>query len=227
MGSNNLTIIFLTANKVPKKWAKYQKLVLLKAADGLPIITISRKPLDWGHNLIDTEPESISNIYFQLLRGAKTAKTPYVGVAEDDTLYPKEHFHSFRPPQDSFSYNINRLGLFTWGKPTYFWKYRQSNAVLISPRKLLVDTLEERYQKYPNGTPDKITGELGRKELDDALGVSRRKCMTFQTVISVLRLDHEYGVDQLARSRNKTMGIVQSYDVPHWGKAKNIVKKFL
>lgn len=227
MESSDLTILFLTANEVPEKWAEYQKSVLLEAAGNCPIITISRKPLEWGINLVDSEPRSISNIYFQMLRGAKLATTDYVAVAEDDTLYPYEHFNSFRPPLDTFSYNINRIGLFTWGKPTYFWKYRQSNSTLIAPRQLLIDALEERYAKWPNGTPNGITGEVGRKNIDKALGTTPRKCVEFQTDISVLRLDHDFGVDVLARSHRKGMGIVQSYDVPKWGRAEDIVKKFV
>lgn len=223
---NDLTIIFLTANKVPKKWAQFQKKVLLKAAKGLPIITISREPLDWGQNLLDTEPKTVSNIYFQLLRAAKIATTPFIGVAEDDTLYPTRHFHTFRPPPDCFAYNHNRLGIFTWGKPAYFWKYRPSNSTLIAPRQLLIDTLEERYKKYPQGTPDELTGEVGRPTIERRLGVSHRNIKNFETMVSVLRFDHDFGTDSLAKSHNKRIGAMQSYHVPTWGKAKDIVKKF-
>jgi len=227
MESNDLTIIFLTANQLPLKWAEYQKSVLLESASGYHIITISRKPLDWGINLLDTEPKTMSNIYFQMLQGAKLATTDYVAVAEDDTLYPHEHFHSFRPPSDTFAYNKNRLGLFTWGKPTYFWKDRQSNSTLIAPRSLLAEALEERYAKYPDGTPDKITGELGRKMVDSNLGVTQRKSIWFETEVSVLRLDHNFGIDTLAKSHRKGLGICQSYDIPFWGRAEDMVKKFI
>ncbi len=226
MESNDLTILFLTANQLPEKWAEYQKGVLLSAAGDYPIITISRKPLNWGINLLDEEPKTISNIYFQMLRGAKLATTEYVAVAEDDTLYHYDHFHIFRPPLDTFAYNINRMGLFTWGKPTYFYKYRQSNSTLVAPRLLLIEALEERFAKYPNGTPGGLTGEVGRKNIEKALGVTLRKSAEFITDSSVLRLDHDFGIDKLALSHRKGFGIAQSYDIPFWGKAEDIVKKF-
>lgn len=225
--SSDLTVIFLTANRVPEKWAEYQKSVLLTAATNYPIITVSRKPLDWGINLLDEAPKTISNIYFQMLRAAKVATTPYVAIAEDDALYHYEHFHFFRPPMDTFAYNINRLGLFTWGKPTYFLKYRQSNSTLLAPRDLLIEALEERYAKYPNGTPEKLTGEVGRKNIESALGVTLRKSMEFQTEISVVRIDHDFGIDTLAQSHRKGMGIAQSYDIPHWGRADELLKHFV
>lgn len=225
MEKQDLTIIMLTASRVPEKWAKFHKEKLIEASNGAEIITISRKPLDWGTNLLDQEPYHISNIYYQLLKGAKMAKTEYIAVAEDDTLYPQEHFE-FRPPKDVFAYNQNRFGIFSWGKPTYFWKDRISNSTLIASRKLVIEALEERFKKYPDGTPTGLTGEMGRNNIEDKLGIARRKAIWFQTEISVVRVDHEKGVDKLARSHRKGMGILRAYDIPYWGKAEDIVKIF-
>lgn len=225
METSTLTIIFLTANRVPKKWAKFHKEKLLEAISSFPIITISREPLDWGTNIVQTEDYGISNIYFQLLKGAKMAKTDYIGVAEDDILYPKEHFE-FRPPLDTFAYNMNRFNLFTWGKPTYFWKNRMANATLIAPRRLTIKALEERFTKHPNGTPGGITGELGRPNVEDKLGVTHQKSLWFSTDISVIKIDHEFGIDRLARTHRKGMGILRAYDIPYWGKAEDLVKEF-
>jgi len=226
MESSDITIIFLTANRVPKQWAQFHKEKLLEAAGSSPVITISREPLDWGINLLQTEAYGISNIYFQLLRGAKTATTDYIAVAEDDILYPKEHFQ-FRPPEDTFAYNMNRFSLFTWGKPTYFWKDRISNSTLIAPRLLTIEALKERFNKYPNGTPPYFTGELGRPNIEDKLGIKRRKSMWFSTEVSIVRIDHELGIDRLARTHRKGMGILRAYDIPYWGKAEDLIKKFI
>ncbi len=224
---SDITIIMLTASRVPKKWAAFHKQKLIEAADGSPIITISREPLDWGQNILDTQGYTISNIYFQLLQGAKAATTEFIAVAEDDTLYPKEHFQ-FRPPEDSFAYNQNRFGVFRWSKtPTYFWKDRMSNSTLIAPRKLAIEALEERFAKYPQGTPGGLTGELGRSNIEDKLGVKRQKAIWFQTEISVVRVDHELGIDRLSQSHRKGMGILRAYDIPYWGKASDIVEKFV
>jgi hypothetical protein len=224
---SDITIIMLTANRVPKKWAAFHQQKLIEAADGSPIITISREPLDWGQNIIDTQEYTISNIYFQLLQGAKAATTEFIAVAEDDTLYPKEHFQ-FRPPEDSFAYNQNRFGVFRWSKtPTYFWKDRISNSTLVAPRKLAIEALEERFAKYPQGTPSGLTGELGRANIEDKLGVKRRKVIWFQTEISVVRVDHELGIDRLSQTHRKGMGILRAYDIPYWGKAADIVKNFV
>jgi hypothetical protein len=153
---DDITIIFLTLNKVPTSWAKYHKQVLMAAIGDTPLITISKKPLDWGINLIQKK-EGYVNIYRQILRGARLAKTPYIAIAEDDTLYPKDHFANFRPPLDSFGYNMTRWGILTWDKPIYFLKERIANCTMIAPRKLTIEALKERFKK---GMTEEKCGEF-------------------------------------------------------------------
>lgn len=226
MANSDITIIMLTAGRVPKDWAKFHKQKLIDAAGDAEIITISREPLDWGINILDDKEYTISNIYFQLLQGAKAAKTDFIAVVEDDTLYPKEHFE-YRPPEDVFAYNQNRFNVFRWSRvPTFFWKDRASNSTLVASRKLVIEALEERFKKHPNGTPSHFTGELGRNNIEDNLGVTRRKMAWFSTEISVVRIDHELGIDRLSRTHRKGMGILRSFEIPHWGKASDIVREF-
>src|SRR3989344_6555477 len=113
----DITIIMMTPNRVPKKWAEFHRKVLMEAIGDTPIITISKEPLDWGINLLQTE-YSYANLYKQMLRGAKLATTKFIGIADDDVLYPKEHFQ-FRPKEDGFYYNFNRWHMVTWGEPLY------------------------------------------------------------------------------------------------------------
>ena len=101
------------------------------------------------------------------------------------------------------------------------------NFTLVAPRKLVIEALEERFDKYPGGTPNGITGELGRPIVEDKLGITPRKSMWFSTEISVIHIDHEYGIEDIARTHRKAMGILQAYDIPYWGKAEDIVKKFV
>ena len=100
------------------------------------------------------------------------------------------------------------------------------NFALIAPRKLTIEALEERFAKYPKGTGGH-TGELGRPIVEDKLGVTHRKSVFFSTELSIIHIDHEYGIDRLARTHRKAPGILRSYDIPYWGKAEDIVKKFV
>lgn len=220
----DITIIYITANLIPDKFAEYVRSTLKKAIGDKPLISISRKPLDFGINILDTELKSTSNIYWQMLKAAKLATTPYVAIAEDDTLYQKEHFDFCRPPLDTFAYNQNRWALFTWGKPTYSMRDRVSNASLIAPRELLIEALEERFAKYPKGTPAKITGELGRPMVDRNLGIKVQKVIWKYSTVSLIQFNHAGSSEELQRNQRKRMGMVRAYDIPYWRRAKDLVK---
>ena len=222
----DLTIIYLTASKIPEAFAEYQRKVLLEAIGDYPLISVSRKPLDFGKNIVDDGEICASNVYKIMLQAAKEAETEFIAIAEDDSLYPKEHFTFFRPPADAFAYNQNRFSLFTWGIPTYSWRDRKANTTLIAPRKLLIEALEERFAKYPNGTPDKFTGEVGRNRLERALGITERKSVEVYSDIAVIQINHELGIDDRAKRHRKGLGQIKAYDIPHWGKAEELLKHF-
>ena len=144
--NKNITAIFLTQNEVPKKWMEFHNKTLLESLNGTPLITMSRKPMNLGINILQDKPKSLSNIYWQLLRGAKIATTDYIAVVEDDTLYPHEHFLQ-RPSRNKIGYNMNHWSLFTWGEPIYSWRNRRGNYSMLSYRKLVIEALEERFKK--------------------------------------------------------------------------------
>lgn len=219
MSNNDLTVIFLTLNKVPEGWAKYHRKVIEEAIGDIPVVSISRKPLEWGLNMIQNEEPSVSNIYRQILRACNASKTPFISIVEDDTLYHKSHFQ-YRPPMDTFGFNGHRFGLFTWGKPFYYYKDRISNACMIAPRKLVIDSLTERFKKYP----DTNIGELGKEK---GTTLNRHKTHIFWSEIAVVYLSHVNSLDPTEQHKSKKPSHVQAYDIPYWGQAEDIRSNWL
>lgn len=222
----DLTILYLTASQIPETFAEYQRKILLEAIGDMPLISISRKPLDFGINILQQGEKCPDTVYREMLRGAKLATTPFVAVAEDDTFYPKEHFTFYRPDKDTFAYNQNRFSLFTWGTPTYNWRSRKTNATLIAPRELMIEALEERFAKYPDPIPERIVGELGRPMVERNLKVTLRNSVEIYSEISVIQVCHEYGLDDRARRHRKALGPIKAYDIPFWGKASELLRNY-
>lgn len=222
----DLTIIFLTASQTPDSFAEYHRKILLEAAGDYPIICVSRKPMDFGvMNLLDTEPKCLSNIYRQMLRAAKLATTEYIATAEDDTFYSKEHFNFYRPEKDTFAYNQSRWALFTW-LPMYSWRNRKSNCSLIAPRELLIEALEERFAKYPNGTPEEKTGELGRWRVEKKLNLTLRKSVEMYSDVPIIQFNHDNASEAGQRRHRKRLGSLKAFDIPFWGPAKDLIKLY-
>jgi hypothetical protein len=221
---DDLTIIYLTLNRLPKEFSAYQYGLI--ADMGFPLINVSREPMH-GNTLLDTEKPGYVNIYRQMLRAAKVAATPYVAIAEDDVLYPKEHFTFYRPALDTFAYNQNRLALFTWGEAIYSWRNRKSNCTLIAPREQLIEALSERFDKYPTGDfPPEFVGEVGRERVEKGLGVKIQKSEEVFSTTSVIQLNHEHAHEERQKNKRKSHGNIRMYDIPHWGHAKDLIRKY-
>lgn len=226
---NNLTIIYYTANVLKQSFAEKIRKQILIAAGGIPIISISKKPLNFGVNLADeTRKRSVTNLYQAILKAGYQAKTKYVALAEDDTLYPPGHFYSYLPPEDTFAYNLTRWSIYTWSKPPFFsLKFRKILATLIAPKNLLIAALEERFAKYPDASkiPEKWMGEPGRG-YEAMLGVSPRKAKDFYSYEPVVVFSHPKSLGYRLQGTNKRANAIRALAIPYWGTAEKVMKEF-
>ncbi len=160
---NDLTILYYTANIISEHFAHNIRQHLLSVIGDTPIVSISHKPIDFGHNIHVGRLQPLAyNIYRQILVGAYKAKTEYIACCEDDALYTKEHF-AYRP-KCGIGYNINRWNL---NHDLFYFRNRAGMCMNISRRKMLIDILEMRFKKYPeiiNGKDFDHFGEPGRSE---------------------------------------------------------------
>ncbi len=221
---SDLTIIYLTANTLPEHFANYQRKIFLEAAEGHEIISVSRSPIELGKNIIDDGERSHLNMYVQLLRACKLATTDYIASGEDDVLYSKEHYNFYRPPMDTICYDMARWVLFTWGSPMFSVKQRISNCTLIAPRLEYIDALEEKLSKLHSKNLHYVS-EVGRYE--NQLGIKNRKINTqLWAEVPSIHVNHADGTDPLALGTRKRAGQLKAYEIPHWGRAEDIVKEY-
>lgn len=226
---SDLTVVYITLNRTPEGWRKFHMGHLLRAIKDNPVISVSREPMDFGNNIIDTETPCYSNIYRQLLRASKLATTEFIATAEDDVLYPEEHFREFRPNNDEFSYNRSRWSIFSWeGKNAiYCLRNRISNCSLIAPRKLLIEALEERFKRYEGQViPESLMGECGRNKLESQMGITLRKQIDWWSTCPIIHMNHSDGTDERQATKWKSHGQLKALDVPYWGKASDLAMRY-
>ncbi len=146
------TILYLTDNSLDEQIATLCRRVLLREADGLPIVSVSQKPVDLGVNVcVGDIGRSWTSLYRQLLAGVEAAPTDWVVVAEHDCLYTHEHL-SYQPDDaEVFWYNSNAwlvegpggnhpelFGMYS------YWPRRLALSQLICDKHLLKVSIEER-----------------------------------------------------------------------------------
>lgn len=232
---NELTIVYYTSNYLETAnpyFLNNTKKQLLRAVDGLPIVIVSQKPTLFGDNSTNVVMGDIGrshlNIYRQILEGCRHAKTKYVAMAEDDILYSWEHFHSEVPKADYFLYDMNKLSLFTWTKPPVY-SFRHNRMVvnqLIAPRKLLIDALEERFNRYPDESKVdlRVWGDPGRYERQ--LGVTIRPTDTFMCTCPSIVFSHKDAYGYLTQGKRKRLGDLRILEIPFWGRAEDVLKLY-
>jgi len=83
---------------------------------GLPIVSCSLKPIDFGHNIVlEGRERSYPTMALQILTALKASTAKYVFFCEHDVLYHKSHF-DFTPPRDDiYYYNVNN---WRWDYPS-------------------------------------------------------------------------------------------------------------
>lgn len=224
---NDLTIIYLTGNEHPAHWTEFHKQKLFEAAGNYSIFTISKLPTDIGTNIIQDEPQSHRNMYRQILKACKLIETPFIAIAESDTLYSPEHFTFFRPPMNAVAYDMSRWSLYTWGTPIYSLRRRIANTTLIAAREYLIDALEERYGDNSQCIDDRV-GEVGRHIHEKALGLKLRNAIEVWCHKPSVQVNHPNGIgyNQMHHPTRKRLGEIKALDIEVWGKAGKLIKNY-
>lgn len=216
MSTSDITAVYYSADTAPPEFVKVTHHTLLNALGAIPIVEV---------HLDDPAKRSHFQIYRQALQGAKQATTKYIALCEDDVLYSPDHF-KYRPSPGKFAYNLAAWSIFTWTDPPMFTHkgtVRKNLNSLICERELFIEAMEERFQKYPNDEADKnVWAEPGRYE--NKLGVTVRETEDFYTAIPNIVFSHPTELSYAGLGKRKRVGEFRALEIPHWGKASDIVR---
>jgi len=233
---NGLTIIYYTSNYLDDHnpyFVANTKRFLMSAIGDTPLISVSHKPMDFGHNIcVGDIGRSNRNIYWQILQGCKEAKTKYVAMAEDDVLYMSQHFVDRPSKDDTLLYDMNKWSIFTWSKPMVFsWRHRMIIFTLICTRDLLVESLEERLAKYPAydnqfcGEPGRYDRKLGVKVIPTEEGWGGRPMVVFSHPHALGFVSTPYGRAGPV-GENKGLGPLRGTELIPFGTAHQVMKLY-
>lgn len=214
---SDLTVVYYTASYAPENFLARLQFNLANVTKGL-----KERYVYQDKNV----PRSHLNIYRNALIGAKSARTKYIALCEDDVLYHKSHF-DYRPPDGVFGYNMNVWSIYTWVKPAIFsYKDRRNLSQLICERDLFIEAMEERFAKYTDDvtTPIERWAEPGKYE--GLLGVTERKSAEFYSEMPNVAFSHETALSFLNLGKRKKLGNLKALEIPYWGKAEDVLKYY-
>jgi hypothetical protein len=168
---------------------------------GLPIVSSSLKPIDFGINSVVDKERGYATMVEQILTALENLNTDIVFFCEHDVLYPKCHF-DFTPPRDDiYYYNRN---IWRWDYPRDLlitYKGLVSLSGLCAYRGLVLDHYQRRHKKIIENGWDKIISkepswarkmgyEPGTKKKKRG-GFSDEEFDTWSSYIPIVDIRHE------------------------------------
>ena len=205
------TVVYYTANTENPEFE--QKIINnIKTQTDLPVISVSRKPIDFGKNIcIGEKPVCYANSWRQLLIGLKEAKTKYCIAAEADVLYPPEYF-TFTPELEHKVYRYTNMFVCFVGK-NGLWRKPWSEGAQMCGREYWIDKLENVLDKgwEPMSNTKKVVKSIFNTR--DKYSWTGNPVITFKTREGI---NYKTGF---------CSGRVR--EIPYWGTTKEIYNKYL
>jgi hypothetical protein len=206
------TVIYYTANREDERFERVIREQILRAAEGLPLISVSQKPIDFGQNICVGEVGiSNQNAHRQFQIGCQAATTEFVHAAESDTLYPPEYFQFI--PEEVWSAYRTPIYLFRLGWDRFYRKKASESATVIG-REYAIRAIKKSLRNRGIWRESLETG----REVPYTFRHGNWKPFSMETpIISIKTLNqmhawhgHDEAVDEL----------------PYWGKPGDVTRLF-
>ncbi len=171
------------------------------AESGLPIVSSSLAPLNFGENEVFSGERCYPTMVKQIISCLERSKADVIFFCEHDVIYPKSHF-DFTPQRDDMFYYNENVWRWDYPKERYFTYDRlislsglcaNRELVLNHYRKRLLLIKESGHDKFHKGEPDlfrKMGYEPGTKKIKRG-GFWDDNFETFRSVEPMIDIRHE------------------------------------
>jgi len=136
-------ILYYTDNALNIRLAKKCRWFIKQS--GLPITSVSLKPLDFGKNIRLPLKRGVLTMFRQILTGLEAMTEDIVFFCEHDVIYHLSHFDFIPERPDVFYYNKNVWRIREDGLALYYT--HKSTSQLCAWRKPLIKEYQERVRR--------------------------------------------------------------------------------
>lgn len=209
------TVVYYTGNGDYPRLEQAVRETIARNCQGLPIVSVSHQPLDFGTNIcvgpIEQSPE---HVYMQLRLGALAARTRFVAVCEADTLYPPEFFR-FSPRRTNTYYYPN-TGYITWNNADVFNGKVMHELTGIVGREHLLRIVSALQDKWAAIQKLQTAGHDGR--IDIPRIVSRAGPAVHADLGPVVTLKTDLGMHWVSPKIRRQ----RLLEIPPWGSIQDV-----
>ena len=192
-------IVYYTDNRIDDRLA--QKVRGYLTLIGLPIISVSLQPIDFGQNIVLPLERSILTMFKQILVGLEAIDTDIVFFVEHDILYSKEHFEFTPLNKETYFYNQSSWMIRESDGYAVQWLC-QKVSQLCAYRDFLLKHYKERVKRVEmTGYSQRIGFEPGGGR--SGYQIDKGKYDWFETTIPNLDIRHKYNLTSSRWNQNE------------------------
>jgi len=225
-------ICFYTENRCPPHIFKAVQENLLKSSNGMPIVSVSLKPIDFGKNIVLPLERGILTMFKQILAGLEALDTEFAFLCEHDMLYHKSHFDFTPNKPNIYFYNTFTYKIDANSGQALHYLCKQTSG-LCANRKLLVNHYRRRI--YLVETAGRFSRNMGFEPgtHKPPRGVDDFKAENWMSEFPNIDIRHGGNLTPSRwtqaefRNKNSCLGWTMSDSVPGWGVTKGRFLEFL
>jgi len=219
--NKNITIIYYSSNREKPEFEERIRNNILEVCGGLPIISVTHKPIDFGKNIVVGDVGTSGfNMFRQVQIACREAKTKFVLSAEADCLYPPDYF-TFVPPKDDKCYRNKNLYVMPQHR-AYFWKKEEgaTHAQVIG-RKFYLEALDKLFEGAPDWSVEErsFPKERTHRKQEDIFWP--KDIEFYETQNPVVQIKTSQSMRHFTKSDRQNRS-----ELPYWGSGTDFRKKY-
>ena len=219
----DVTAIYYTGHREVPAFEEKIRRTLLDTLGDTPLISVSQRPLDFGHNIcVGDVGQSAHNAWRQLQIGAEAATTKFVCAAEADYLYPPDYF-TFSPPRDDTFYLPSPMYILfaqTGRTHPFALKPKGQEGAMVVNRELLLRRLWRMFADLPQWR-DREPGTGRDPKRLHLFGKHPRE--RFETKVATITFKTDNNLHQATQYSRRS----ETMELPYWGVSTDLLEKYL
>jgi hypothetical protein len=217
-------VIYYTDNQCDEVIAEVSRKQLKKAINGLPLVSVSLKPIDFGTNYVLNAERSVLTMFRQILMALEKSTADIIFHCEHDVLYHPSHFDFTPSRKDMFYYNDNKWKVDASSGQALFYHCAQVSG-LCGYRELLLTHYRDMVARVEKEGYNHGWGyEPGTHTKQFELWNSSTPNIDIRHNSNLTR--NRWNQEQF-RNKNSCLGWTMADEVSGWGVTKGRMKEFL
>jgi hypothetical protein len=218
---NEVTIIYYSSNHEKPEFEDRIKDNILKVSRGLPIISVTHKPIDFGKNIVVGDVGASGfNMFRQVQIACREAKTRFVISAEADCLYPPDYFQ-FIPPRDDICYRDKNLYVMPQHRAFFWRKEEGATHAQIIGREFYLKVLDKLFEGAPPWSVEEKNFPKERTHSKQEDVFLKSEIEYYESKNPVVQIKTSQSMRHYTNSDRITRE-----ELPYWGKGVDFRKKY-